>query len=170
MSVNDNRSPSLMGRTVALMLVVAVCAFTAGLLAADKAPATPKIDAAAMARMVQSFDKIEKIEEDWGWLCWMMNSKIDPGSEMTFGLAQVNPGHRNPMHIHPNCEEHLYMLSGSCEHVLGDQVCTLNAGDMIRIPRGVPHYAKTKGDEPMKAVIVYSSGDRQFVAVDENAK
>ncbi|HYW80525.1 MAG TPA: hypothetical protein VE890_13160, partial [Thermoguttaceae bacterium] len=135
MSVNEERpspngSLSRVPRSLALLLIVAVCAFTAGLVAADKRPAAPKnavpkIDAAAMARMVQSFDKIEKLEEDWGWLRWMMNSKLDPDSEMTFGLVQVNAGHRNPMHIHPNCEEQLYVLSGACEHVLGGQVCTL---------------------------------------------
>ncbi len=176
MSVNENRpsanrSLSLVGRCVALLLVVTLFAVTAGLVAsADKEPATQKIDAAAMARMVQHFDKIEKLEHDWGWLRWMMNEKLDPDSEMTFGLVEINAGHRNPMHVHPNCEEHLYVLSGSCEHILGGQTCTLKAGDVIRIPRGVPHYARTKGKEPMKAVIVYSSGDRQFVVVDEEAK
>ena len=96
-----------------------------------------------------------------------MSSKVDPKAEMTFGLAQVAAGHRNPMHVHPNCEEILYVLSGSCEHFLADQKVTLHEGDMIRIPRGVPHCAKVLGDVPMKSVIVYSSGDRQKVDVAE---
>ena len=144
----------------ALVLVVSVCA-----MAADPAP--PKIDAAAMATLVQSFDKVEVQEHSWGWLRWLMNSKLDPKAEMTFGLVEINAGQRNPMHVHPNCEEQLYVLSGSCEHVLGKQTCVLKAGDVIRIPAGVPHYARTFDKEPMRAVIVYSSGDRQFVVVDE---
>lgn len=132
---------------------------------ADKPPA--KIDAKAMATLVQSFDKMEKIEYSWGWLCWMMSSKIDPQAEMTFGIVQINAGQRNPVHVHRNCEEQLYVISGSCEHRLGKEVCVLKAGDVIRIPRGVPHAARTFDKEPMKAVIVYSAGDRQFEVVEE---
>ena len=38
----------------------------------------------------------------------------------------------------------------------------LKKGDVIRIPAGVPHKARTFEKEPMEAIIVYSSGDRQF--------
>ncbi|NQU22804.1 MAG: cupin domain-containing protein [Candidatus Nealsonbacteria bacterium] len=96
-----------------------------------------------------------------------MNSKLDPDAEMTFGIVQVNAGQANPPHVHPNCEEHLYVLSGSCEHWIGKQKIVLKAGDVIRIPQGVPHKARTFDKEGMRAIIVYSSGDRQFELVDE---
>jgi len=152
--------------TAAVLLILSL-----GVVAAGWAPASgkkpgppPKFD---LAKMVQSFDKVNKEEHPWGWIRWMMNAQLDPKSEMTFGLVEINAGQRNPMHVHPNCEEHLYVLSGSCEHVLGTQKCTLKAGDVIRIPTGVPHYAMTTKKEGMKAVIVYSSGDRQFEVVLE---
>jgi len=125
------------------------------------------IDAQTLATLVQDSRKVEKIEHDWGWLQWLMNDKTNPNAKMTFGLVQINAGKDNPLHIHPNCEEILYMLSGSCDHVIGDQTVRLEAGQMIRIPAGVPHRAKTRGSKPMLAVIVYSSGDRQFVAVEK---
>jgi len=122
----------------------------------------PKVNAKLPGLSVQSFDSVEKQEFSWGWIRWVMNSKLDPDAEMTFGIVQINAAQANPPHVHPNCEEQLYVLSGSCEHWIGEQKVVLKAGDVIRIPRGVPHKARTFDKEAMKAIIVYSSGDRQF--------
>jgi len=115
--------------------------------------------------LVRAFDQAEKVEYSWGWIRWMMSSKIDPGAEMTFGIVHVKANQTNPIHVHPNCAEYLHVLSGSCEHLLGDKWLKLKQGDTLRIPAGVRHGARTL-DEPMRAVIVYSSGDRQFQEVE----
>jgi quercetin dioxygenase-like cupin family protein len=115
---------------------------------------------------VQSLEKVEKVKYDWGWIRWMMNSKVNPDSQMTFGVVEIEPNQRNPLHGHSNCEEILFVVSGSCEHRVGERVDLLRAGDMIRIPAGAPHMARTL-DEPMRAIIVYSSGERQFEVLDE---
>lgn len=70
---------------------------------------------------------------------------------------------RNPLHSHPNCEEFLYVLSGSCEHKLGEETVMLQPGDTIRIPRDVRHWARAVGDEPVLALIMFSTGKRQAV-------
>jgi len=114
---------------------------------------------------VRAFDKAQKVEYPWGWIRWMMSSKIDPEAEMTFGIVYVRANQTNPIHVHPNCAEYLHMLSGSCEHLMGDEWLKLKKGDTLRIPAGVRHGARTL-DEPMRAVIVYSSGDRQFQEVE----
>ena len=116
--------------------------------------------------LVQPFDQAEEVKYPWGWIRWLMSSKIDPQAEMTLGIVYVKPHQRNPMHVHPNCAEFLHMLSGSCEHLVGDKWVTLEAGDTIRIPAGVRHVARTL-DQPMRAVIVYSAGERQFEVVDD---
>jgi mannose-6-phosphate isomerase-like protein (cupin superfamily) len=112
----------------------------------------------------------EKVEYPWGWIRWLMNSKTEKNAPMTFGIVEINAGTSNPLHVHPNCEEYLYVLSGSCKHIVGDQLVTLKPGDMARIPKGVPHKATVIGDEPLKAVIVYNSGDRQFKVLEEGGK
>ncbi len=152
---------------MALMVSLGYLAPGSSLAEEKEADAPEKVDAAALARMVQSFDKVEKQEHPWGWIRWLMNSKLDPKSEMTFGLVKIEAGQRNPLHVHPNCEELLYVLSGSCEHRLGKTTCVLKEGVVIRIPAGVPHFARTFDKEAMTAVIVYSSGDRQFKIVQE---
>jgi quercetin dioxygenase-like cupin family protein len=78
-------------------------------------------------------------------------------------VAELNAGQRNPRHLHPNCEELLYVIAGSCEHIVGATKVTLKAGDLIRIPRGVPHQAMVLGNEPFRSVVSYDSPDRQMV-------
>ena len=167
----STRLRSTFGRGLALILIVAVCVVTAGAAATGRKkrkPYTPpKIDAKALTTMLQHFDKVEKEEHPWGWIRWLMNRKLDRKSRMTFGIVEVNAGQTNPLHVHPNCEEVIYVLSGSCEHRIGKQTVVLKTGDALRIPRGVPHTAKTSNKEAMRAVIVYSSGDRQFEVVEE---
>lgn len=99
----------------------------------------------------------------WGELNWKITGEAVAGAEMTYGTCRINPGERNPLHSHPNCEEILYVVSGSCEHKLGDKIFRLGPGDAIRIPRNVRHWAKCVGDEPLFALIFFSSGTRTAV-------
>lgn len=112
---------------------------------------------------VKSLESIPKLDFSWGWIRWMMNSKINLDAQQTFGIVQLNPGKKNPLHSHPNCEELLYVVSGSCKKTIGEKTHLLKAGDLVRIPMGVSHRAVTVGEEPMLAVIVYSSPNRQML-------
>jgi len=103
----------------------------------------------------------------WGAIVWLMGQAIDQDAQQTFGLVYINPGDHNPRHYHPNCEEILYVLSGSCDHSLGDEMHHMRPGDSIRAPAGVLHHAVVTGWEPLRAVISYSSGDRQTIFVDQ---
>jgi quercetin dioxygenase-like cupin family protein len=116
---------------------------------------------AVATAIVQHFDKEAVEKYPWGEIRWMMNNKLDPQSAQTFGVVQINAGQKNAMHSHPNCEEILYVLSGSCEHLVGDKKVVLHPGDLIRVPVGVKHQATVIGNEPFRAVISYSSGDRK---------
>ena len=106
-------------------------------------------------------------EFPWGTLNWLMGQAIDPDAKQTFGMAVIQPGQQNPPHYHPNCEEILYVVSGTCEHTYGDDSYHLKPGDSIRVPAGVIHHAINNGDEPLRAVISFSSGDRQTVFLEE---
>lgn len=134
-------------------------------LAACLTGQTARKEAAAnvMALSVQHFDKVQEVQYPWGWIRWLMNSKLDPGASQTFGIVEIKAGQRNTLHKHPNCEELLYVLSGSCEKRIGDKKIILKPGDVVRIPVNVPHQAITIGNEPLRAVISYSSGDRKVI-------
>jgi quercetin dioxygenase-like cupin family protein len=111
--------------------------------------------------LVRSVTEQRAEEMSWGSLSWLVGAKEMPGAEQTFGVVTIHPGKRNPLHSHPNCEELLYVVSGECDHKLGEEMCHLTPGTVIRIPRGVEHWAKCTGDEPMVAVISFSAPDRR---------
>ena len=105
----------------------------------------------------------QRVPTSWGELNWKVTDQSMPGARMTFGTCRIEPGQRNPLHSHPNCEEFLYILSGSCEHRLGEETVMLEPGDVIRIPEDVRHWARAVGSQPVLALIIFSTGTRQAV-------
>jgi quercetin dioxygenase-like cupin family protein len=116
---------------------------------------------------LQPYDKVEPQNYPWGWIRWLMNGQIDPQAEMTMGLVHIEPNQMNTLHIHPNSAEFLHALSGTSEHRVGsDRWVTMKPGDTLRIPRNVPHQARTH-DQPFEALIVYDTPTRIMVPVPE---
>lgn len=97
---------------------------------------------------------------------WLFSGKTAPGAEQTLGYVVIEPGSKNPLHAHPNCEEVLYLISGELEHSLEDEVYHLKPGDAIRVPAGVKHDARSVGTEPAAMVVCYSVPNREMVAYD----
>ncbi|MEW6303458.1 MAG: cupin domain-containing protein [Verrucomicrobiota bacterium] len=104
----------------------------------------------------------QQITEAWGALKWVANRELGGLAGLTLGRVTLNPGHSNPRHSHPNCDEVLYVLRGRLEHSLGDDVVVLNAGDTLVIPAGVPHQARNPGHDAADTIVAYSSGEREF--------
>lgn len=121
---------------------------------------------AARNGVVASIHANDGVTTDWGHLSWLVGEVEMPGAEQTFGVVTINPGQRNPLHLHPNCEELLYVVSGECDHLLGDETFHLAPGSVIRIPRGVKHWAKCTSAEPLVAVISFSAPDRRAESLE----
>lgn len=117
---------------------------------------------------VQPFDKVEPEKYPWGWIRWLLNGQIDPKAQITLGLVHMEPNQVNTRHVHPNSAEVLHVISGSLEHLVGDRWVVLKAGDTLRIPKGVPHQGRTKG-EGFRALLVYDTPRRIMVPVPERA-
>jgi quercetin dioxygenase-like cupin family protein len=71
----------------------------------EKSPKMPNVNV-----IVRHFDKEQEVKYPWGWIRWMMNSAIEHESAQTFAIVQINAGHHNFLHSHPNSEEILYVL------------------------------------------------------------
>ena len=97
----------------------------------------------------------------WGSLQWICNNKLAPGAQQTVGLAMTLPGRSNPLHVHPNCEEILYVISGCGRHTSDGQTIDLKPGMTICIPAGVKHKLANTGTEPLKTLVTFSSGERK---------
>jgi quercetin dioxygenase-like cupin family protein len=61
-------------------------------------------------------------------------------SESSFAWhATFPPGTFVPPHVHPMQDEFIYLLGGRFDLVLDGQGATAGAGDLIRLPRAIPH-------------------------------
>ncbi|GGK28965.1 cupin domain-containing protein [Salinarimonas ramus] len=57
-----------------------------------------------------------------------------------------------PPHIHPTQDEYIYMLEGRFDLMLGGEDVVAQAGDLIRMPKGMPHGIFNKTDQPVKCL------------------
>ncbi|MEQ2527200.1 cupin domain-containing protein [Bacillaceae bacterium CLA-AA-H227] len=116
-----------------------------------------------MATITNLSEQKHLLEMDWGKIQWLCGQEIDSDAEMTFGMVYIHAGQSNHRHYHPNCEELIFVLSGECDHTLGDETVHLTPGMMLRIPRNVPHNATVTSWEPCRMMIAYSAPDRKTV-------
>lgn len=66
--------------------------------------------------------------------------------------ATLPPGTFVPPHIHPTQDEFIYMLEGRLDLVLDGQEGFASPGDLVRLPRGVPHGLFNKSDATVKCL------------------
>ena len=133
------------------------------------------LSSAGIARAVEemklsfaAYDKIPAVKFPWGWIRWVMNAQIDPLAEITVGIVFLEANQTNQLHIHPNSQEVLHVLSGACEHRLGTRWDKMPAGATLLIPKDVPHQARTH-DSPCLTMVTYNTGKREMVPVTDGA-
>ncbi len=68
-----------------------------------------------------------------------------PGKFMKAGLVTKSEGIGPPLHEQPNEEQFTLVLEGKLHYVLGDEEKIVQKGNMIHIPRGVPHRSRAVG-------------------------
>jgi len=79
-------------------------------------------------------------------------------------LLEVPPGGRAKAHLHENHESAIYVLSGVGEMYFGDRLqehVTVNTGEFLYIPAGVPHLPVNRSDRPCVAVIARTDPNEQ---------
>ncbi|WP_309665544.1 cupin domain-containing protein [Tabrizicola sp.] len=62
------------------------------------------------------------------------------------------PGQFVPVHVHPTQDEFILVQEGQLELKLDGVWHTAKAGDLVRMPRGVPHGYFNKSDKPVRAL------------------
>jgi len=74
--------------------------------------------------------------------------------------ALLPPGTFVPPHIHPTQDEFIYMLEGTFDLYLDGAWTKASAGDLVRMPRGLPHGYYNKQDKPARALFSVSPARR----------
>ena len=69
------------------------------------------------------------------------------GELIKAGIVTYAQGDAPPPHVHPTDEQWIYLLEGRLATILGDDMEIIGPGDMVYIPRGVPHGIRLLGDE-----------------------
>ncbi len=103
--------------------------------------------------------KLETQTFDWGVIKWLVSPDLNPGANITFGQVVLLPGEGHTRHNHPTSEEILYVLSGTGEQMVDDEVAfTVRAGDTIYIPTAIYHSTVNTGWEPLVLLAIYNPG------------
>ncbi len=116
-----------------------------------------------MDTILTQADEIQRMDEPWGSLTWLAGANLANAEGLTLGRVVIRRGGENPRHGHLNCEEVLYLLAGELEHTFGDRVVRMRAGDVLRVPAGVFHNARSVGEVDADMMVAYSSARRDFV-------
>ncbi|MEP2935781.1 MAG: cupin domain-containing protein [Gilvibacter sp.] len=77
----------------------------------------------------------------------------DTNGQYTLIEQNNEPGVGIPPHVHENEDEVFQVLAGQVEMSIGKNITTLNAGDIIFCPKGVPHSWKVVGQEKARAML-----------------
>lgn len=66
--------------------------------------------------------------------------------------ATLPPGTFVPPHIHPEQDEFLYILEGRFDLILNGHDMIAEPGDLVKLPRGIPHGIFNKTDQSVKTL------------------
>jgi quercetin dioxygenase-like cupin family protein len=62
------------------------------------------------------------------------------------------PGTFVPLHIHPAQDEFIHVIEGRLDLQLGDAKVQAGPGDLVRMPKGIPHAYYNNGEVPRRAL------------------
>ena len=70
------------------------------------------------------------------------------------------PGQFVPVHVHPTQDEFILVQEGELDLKLDGKWMKAKAGDLVRMPRGIPHGYFNKSDKPCRALFWVSPAGR----------
>lgn len=82
-------------------------------------------------------------------------------TDTTFAFeTNSEPGQFVPVHIHPTQEEFILVQEGLLDLKLDGIWVQAKAGDLVRLPRGIPHGYFNKSDKPARALFWVSPAQK----------
>ncbi|MBO6758439.1 MAG: cupin domain-containing protein [Roseibium sp.] len=88
--------------------------------------------------------------------------------ESTFAFETNSlPGQHVPVHVHPTQDEFILVQDGELDLKLDGKWVKAQAGDLVRMPMGVPHGYFNKSDKPCRALFWVSPAGKLKELFDE---
>jgi mannose-6-phosphate isomerase-like protein (cupin superfamily) len=82
------------------------------------------------------------------------STTLHSDSACTSFLLCIDAGVRP--HLHRTHTEHVFVLDGTAEMMLGDSTRTIRTGDVILITPGTPHAVKVTSSAPLRVISIQS--------------
>ena len=84
-------------------------------------------------------------------------NKEDAGASRIILLSsELPPGKVHLLHRHPNAEQIMYVLEGSCLALSEGEPVRLNEGDAVFIAQGEWHGVRNDTDRPAVTLVIYA--------------
>ncbi|WP_299681041.1 cupin domain-containing protein [uncultured Roseobacter sp.] len=88
--------------------------------------------------------------------------------DTTFAFeTNSEPGQFVPVHIHPTQDEFILVQEGELDLKLDGRWTKAKAGDLVRMPKGIPHGYFNKSDKPCRALFWVSPAGKLKDLFDE---
>jgi quercetin dioxygenase-like cupin family protein len=107
-----------------------------------------------------------------GEMIWMHNTWMryvataeDTGGRLAVLEQRLSPAGEPPRHVHANEDEAFYVLEGRLAASIGDDTAvSAGPGELVFLPRGVPHSLHARTAEVRGLVLLTPAGFEQFFA------
>ena len=103
---------------------------------------------------------------DWNSIPWTpvregVERKGFTGEGATLALHRLHPGHAPKPHQH-QFEQIVYILAGTIDFHVADQVIRLSAGGLLVVPPNTMHHGVVVGDEPVLNLDVFTPARPEY--------
>jgi quercetin dioxygenase-like cupin family protein len=78
------------------------------------------------------------------------------GERLYAGMNCFLPGQEHQAHVHPDQDKLYYVLEGSGEAQVGEELTAVISGDLILARAGVLHGLRNTGAGPLSVLVVFS--------------
>ncbi|MGE3803725.1 MAG: cupin domain-containing protein [Gemmataceae bacterium] len=102
-------------------------------------------------------EKEMKVEElPWGPHDWLCRPDLVEAEKLLLVRVHIPPGLGHAFHRHPEMEELIYVLDGTCEQWVDREQKILKAGDVAHIPMDMVHGSYNIGSETLHLLAILS--------------
>lgn len=101
-------------------------------------------------------EEMEVEQLPWGPHDWLCRPGITDAEDLLLVRVHMPPGEAHKFHKHPEMEEIIYVLSGTCEQWVDREMQILKPGQIAHIPKDVVHGSYNAGDDTLELLAILS--------------
>jgi quercetin dioxygenase-like cupin family protein len=104
---------------------------------------------------------------EWKLIREGVEQKAFSGQGATVALHRLSPGHEVKPHKH-HYEQIVYIMAGTVDFHVGDEVVRLTKGGLCVVPPNVMHYAEIVGNEQVLNLDVFTPNRPEYAPLPQH--